>query len=160
VYCASSGKENMNSVLRNSCETTCNTAYFVPGLEEGVVHLKFSGVCFHSSAIIIQCLFSWNSVFSYFFLLSLSLSRIFPLLCILFYVVLEMQDIFYKTCYEYYSMMPNLQKYCTWILIKYITFITLNDPCVGCRTHLGKSVFVVYLYRKDGATLFCLTFCY
>jgi hypothetical protein len=58
VYHASSGKENMNSVLRNSYETTCNSGFFFHGLEEGVVWLKFAGACFLSSTIIIQCLFS------------------------------------------------------------------------------------------------------
>jgi hypothetical protein len=57
-------------------------------------------------SVITQC-------FHIFFLLSLNLSRIFPLLCILFYMILEMQDILCKTCDEYYSMMSNLQKYST-----------------------------------------------
>jgi len=57
-------------------------------------------------------------------------------------MILEMQDILYKTCDEYYSMMSNLQKYYTWILIKHITFTTLSDPSLWVVELIWASLFL------------------
>jgi hypothetical protein len=76
VCYASSGKENMNSVIRNSYETTCNNGFSFPGSEEGVVWLKFSGACFHFSAMI---------MFSYFLFVIIELVQNFSVV----YIVLH-----------------------------------------------------------------------